>query len=241
MELMVAIAITGMMTAAGYGAFASLIDHRRALREATAQIERAAALREQIDGWLALGRVELPQGGGPTGGTTGGAAGARSAAGGATRTAGVGTGRTMPNGTASAAAQTNAVAVDPDADLTLTTTASTPATAPSTRLRLYVDGDPNTPERGLCIEYQTSPTVPIVRRELDSTVTAMTVEFLDGTTHRWLRASQGATPPALAVRVTLSSADPARVDSLPAILRLPIVRASGDPAAQPALGAGFPR
>ncbi|GJG85042.1 hypothetical protein tb265_02230 [Gemmatimonadetes bacterium T265] len=223
MELMVALAITGMMTAAGYGAFASLIDHRRALGEATARLERAAALREQLDGWLASGEVQLQQGGGPTR---------------AARTAGT---PVAPNTSAAAGATANtaAAAVGPDADLTLTTTAPTPSLAPSTRLRLYVDGGANTPERGLCVEYQAGPQAPLARRELDSTVTAMTVEFLDGTTHRWVRPSEGATSSRpLAVRVTLSSADPARVDSLPAILRLPIVRPTVDQPGREHLGTG---
>ena len=58
MELLVATSITGMTTAAGYAAFASVIDHRRALRESTARAERAAALRTTLDGWLAAGRVQ---------------------------------------------------------------------------------------------------------------------------------------------------------------------------------------
>jgi hypothetical protein len=129
------------------------------------------------------------------------------------------------------ASGTAAAAVDADADVTITTTALTPSFAPSTRLRLYVDGDEGTPERGLCVEYQTSLQTPLVRRELEPAVTGMMVELLDATTNRWLPVSQagGATP--LAVRVTLSGGDAAGTDSLPAILTLPIVRAVGDPAA----------
>ncbi|HMA25683.1 MAG TPA: prepilin-type N-terminal cleavage/methylation domain-containing protein, partial [Gemmatimonadaceae bacterium] len=77
MELVIGLAITGMMAAAGAGAFASIIDHRRGIREASVSTERAAALREMIHSWLVAGTVQIQQGGGPRGLTRGIAAGAR--------------------------------------------------------------------------------------------------------------------------------------------------------------------
>lgn len=213
MELMVAVAITGMMTAAGYGAFASIIDHRRALRDATVHLERAAALRETIDGWLATGRI-VQQIGGVPGGRGGGGLSS------------TGTSAAPMRG---ATAMSSAVSAGQDEELTFTTTALTPALAPNTRVRLYIDADDNTPERGLAIEYQSGQLATLHRIELDSAVREMTVEFLDNGTQRWYRPSQDAGR-ASAVRVTLGSGTLAGPDTLPRLLRLPIVRALLDPA-----------
>lgn len=218
MELLVAIAITGMMTAAGVGTFAAVIDHRQTLTASTARIERAVALRAELDEWISSGTIAIQQGGGPRG---------RSSATSISRL------RTssMMGGMASSATASAAVS-DPDAELTVTTNALTPTLAPSARVRIYIDTDESTPETGLAVEMQASQQTPLVRRELDSTITGMLVEFLDQRTHRWVRASEGATITPMAVRITFSgSTDPAR-DSLPAILRLPIVRATTDMAAQ---------
>jgi prepilin-type N-terminal cleavage/methylation domain-containing protein len=218
MELLVAIAITGMMTAAGVGTFAAVIDHRQSLTASTARIERAAALREELDTWISGGTVAIQQGGGPRGRSS-----ARSVA--RLRTSSM-MGGTAPSATASAAVS------DPDAELTITTNALTPTLAPSARVRVYIDTDGSTPETGLAVEIQGNQQTPLVRQELDSTVTGMLVEFLDQRTHRWVRASEGATITPMAVRITLSGAgDPAR-DSLPAILRVPIVRTTNDMASQ---------
>ena len=43
MELVVGIAITGMMAAMGAAAFASIIDHRRVILTSTGSMERASA------------------------------------------------------------------------------------------------------------------------------------------------------------------------------------------------------
>src|SRR3954463_8160242 len=67
MELVVAIALTGMMAAAGAATFASIIDHRRVIRESTVETERAAALRELVRTWIAAGNLQIQQGGGPRG------------------------------------------------------------------------------------------------------------------------------------------------------------------------------
>lgn len=215
MELMVAVSITGMMTAAGYGAFASIIDHRRALRDATVRLERAAALRETIDGWLATGRIVQQLGGVPGGGANGG--------------------RTSTNpGPDMIGQQSNvassAVSAGQDEEVSFTTTALTPALAPNTRVRLYIDADENTPERGLAIEYQTGTLAQMRRMELDSTITEMTVEFLDNATQQWNRPSEGLGRQRAAVRLTFASGTLTTADSLPSILRLPIVRALVDPA-----------
>jgi prepilin-type N-terminal cleavage/methylation domain-containing protein len=226
MEVMVAIAITGMMTLAGYGAFASLIDHRRALRDATFRLERAAALRETIDGWLVTGRIAIQIGGLPAGRTG--------------STQGI---RPPPRGEGDDTQPTQSSATSPglDEEITVTTTALTPALTPNTRVRLYIDADERTPERGLAMEYQSGQLTGLQRRGLDSTITAMLVELLDERTRRWVRPSQVTSVQPMAVRLTFSSTDPSGVDSLPSILRLPIVRSTTDPTAQRGLSQSISR
>ena len=73
MELVIGLAITGMMTAAGAGAFESIISHRKVIRDAAVTTERAVALREMVRGWLSTGQVQIQQGGGPRGLTRGAA------------------------------------------------------------------------------------------------------------------------------------------------------------------------
>ena len=73
MELVIALAITGMMAAVGVAAFGSIIDHRRIIRDASASTERAAALRETIRSWVVNGTPRIQIGGGPRGLTRGAA------------------------------------------------------------------------------------------------------------------------------------------------------------------------
>jgi type II secretory pathway pseudopilin PulG len=202
MELVVAIAITGMMAAAGAATFSSIIDHRRVIKESTVETERAAALRELVRTWIAAGNLQIQQGGGPRG--------LRSSA------------RISANpgmtGGVTAAATTGD-------ELTLTTSAMSPTTSATTRIRLFVDGDDNTPEHGLTIEYQGSNASPLERRQLDSTIGVMTVEYLDNRTGRWYAASQAATIQPTAVKFSFEAAEG---DSIPRILQLPFIFKIGD-------------
>ena len=116
------------------------------------------ALRETIDGWLATVRPVQIVGGIP------GGRGAAPGGGAPTR------GGAAVNGTSTMSSAQSAGA---DEELTIIATALTPALAPNTRLRLYVDADDSTPERGLAIEYPTPQNTAFVRQELDSTVTSM--------------------------------------------------------------------
>jgi prepilin-type N-terminal cleavage/methylation domain-containing protein len=68
-ELAVGMVVTGLVMAMGYGAFAGIVDRRAAVRAATIEVERAAALRETVHGWLAAGRVLVQQGGAPRAGS----------------------------------------------------------------------------------------------------------------------------------------------------------------------------
>jgi hypothetical protein len=185
MELVIGLAITGMMAAAGAGAFESIIDHRRVIRESTVATERAAALREMITSWINAGTIQIQQGGGPRG-LTRGAASAQAP---------------MTSQASSTGAVSAAQAIGDE--LSLTTTALNPSLLGTVRIRMYIDGDNNTPETGLTIEYQPNAQSPLVRKMIDSTIDSLQVEFLDNRTHRWFRASEAATIQPRAARLTM--------------------------------------
>lgn len=206
MELVIGLAITGMMAAAGAGAFTSIIAHRRIIRDASVDTERAAAFREMLETWINAGTVQIQRGGGPRG-----------------LTRGVGGGLASVSGrggiTSNTAAVSAATAIGDE--ITFTTTALNPAFTANVRIRLYIDGDDNTPERGLTMEYQPNLQQPLVRRMLDSTIDTLKVEFLDPRTDRWVRASEAATiTTQTAVRMTLL---PGEKHTIPAILQVPMI------------------
>ncbi|HEY4217920.1 MAG TPA: prepilin-type N-terminal cleavage/methylation domain-containing protein [Gemmatimonadaceae bacterium] len=201
MELVIALAITGMMAAAGTSAFGSIVDHRRTIRDASTSTERAAALREMLISWITAGNIRIQAGGLP---------------GGLSRAA---TTR-APSTTSTTSSTASVTAAQGSADeLSFTTQAVNPSFTGNVTMRLYVDGDANTPEKGLSIEYQPDATRPLVRKMLDSTVDSLRVEFLDQTTNRWVDASQAAAITPKAVRVTLLSSSPDR----PRILSVPMI------------------
>lgn len=205
MELVIGLAITGMMAAAGAATFASVIDHRETLRGANATTERAVAMRDMLHSWLEAGTIQIQRGGGPRGSFS---------ARGTLTSNGRSTGINATNGSAAAAAQ---AAGD---ELRFTTNALNPAFVPNTSIRLYIDADPNTPEHGLTIEYQPNFLQPIVRKMLDSTIGVMTVEYLDSRTNRWLSESEGATIIPSEYRVTFGAA---QGDTISPILQVPMM------------------
>ena len=206
MELVIGITITGLMALAGAGAFASIIDHRKVIRESTIATERAAALRDMLRTWISSGQIQIQQGGGPRGLTR--------------TTIGMSTGQM----TAQTIASRNPVAVAgaqaAGDELVFTTNALNPSMLPNVRIRLYIDADANTPETGLTMEYQPNTQMPIVRRAIDASIGTLVVEFLDRRTGRWFKATEAATIQSRAVRVTLL---PAEGDTLPALLQLPMI------------------
>jgi prepilin-type N-terminal cleavage/methylation domain-containing protein len=205
MELVIGLAITGMMAAAGAGAFESIIGHREMIHDASLSTERAAALRDLLHVWIAAGTVQIPRGGGPRGLTRGlgTVAPARGAA------------NSAMNSSAVAAAQASGD------ELSFTTSALNPSLVGSVRIRLYIDADDNTPERGLTMEYQANLQQPIKRRMLDSTIDTLKVEFLDSRTNRWLPSSEAATiTNPVAVRLTLL---PGTGHTAAPILELPMI------------------
>ena len=67
MELVIGLAITGMMATVGAMTFNSIIEHRTIIRTASTSVERASALRSMVHSWLDAGTVQIPRGGGPRG------------------------------------------------------------------------------------------------------------------------------------------------------------------------------
>jgi len=208
MELVIGLAITGMMATAGAVAFGSIIDHRQVIRTATVETERAAALREMIRGWINAGSIQIQQGGGPRGLNRG--IGPAAATPGAQRL-GLNTGMNTVAAVSAALASGD--------ELTFTTSDLNPSLQANARIRLYVDGDDNTPEHGLTIEYQPNARMPLVRRMIDSTIDTLHVEYLDQRTNRWIGVSQGATIQPRAARLTLASG----VAKLPPLLLVPMI------------------
>ncbi len=204
-EMMVAIVITGAVASIGAAAFESIIEHRRVIVESSLETERASALRETLRSWIASGTIQVTTGGAQSGRTT--IAAPRI---------------TAPTIASPTSSQLPAItaAVSTGDELTFLTNALTPTNTGSTRVRLFVDGDPATPETGLTIEYQASTATPLQRMQLDSTIVMMTVEFLDRTTNTWHPYSEAASVQPIAVRVYFPPIDNYYV---PPLLQYPLL------------------
>jgi prepilin-type N-terminal cleavage/methylation domain-containing protein len=204
MELIVALTVTGFMAAIGTATFSSIIDNRRIIRESTAETEKAAALRETLRAWLLPATVQVQIGGIPRGSRQSNVRAVSTNA--TTRT---------PNG-----AEAVAPAAVTGDELVFTTTAPNPANAPNARMRLFIDLDEETPEQGLTLEYQVNVQSPLQRRQLDSTVTGMVIEYLDRRTRRWISATDATALQPMALRLTLAAAEGTIA---PTLMSLPMV------------------
>lgn len=215
LELIIALTILALMVTGGAAAFAMVIDRQETLRNASADVERAAALRETLRQWILQGAVQVPRGGLPQGSRAGG--GGRPLA---SVVPGMGTSG------ASQAGVTAAVSTGTANEFTVVTSAPNPLMAPNVRIRVFVDADDDTPEQGLTIEYQAAtPQSPLLRRELDSTVGDMTVEYYDPRTGLWATTADASPAQAIAIRVTMLPADGT---TLPRILMLPLTIVYGE-------------
>ncbi len=208
-ELVIAITILAMMVTGGSVAFGTIIDRQQTIRYASAEVERAASMREMLRQWILQGEPQIQQGGVPRGARAGAqvapvALGSRA---GSASTAGV-----------TAAASTGN-------ELTIVTSAPNPLMTSNVRIRIFVDTDDSTPERGLTIEYQASTQTPLMRRELDSTIGDLTVEFYDQRTSRWIPSTEAATGTPIALRITMIPADGF---VLPRLLTLPLTVVFGE-------------
>lgn len=209
LELIVALTILALMATGGAAAFAMVIDRQETVRNASVDVERAAALRETMRQWILQGSVQVPRGGLPQG-SRGGAGGRQLAS--------VAPG--MGNSSTSQTGVVAAVSTDPANEFLVITNAPNPLMAPNVRIRVFVDADPSTPEQGLAIEYQAAtPQSPLLRRELDPAVGDMTVEYYDSRTGLWATSTDASPAQAIAIRVTMIPADGAR---LPRLMTLPL-------------------
>ncbi len=231
-ELVIGIVITGAMASIGAATFGNLIDHRAVIMDATVESERVAALRNMLRTWIESGTivqqlqdatVMFSRGGDVT----------------------IHTQRSPRSGTMAGVSDGSTTgvtaAVSTGEELRFQTNALPDAASNNVSVRLFVDGDSNTPERGLTIEYQRTNQAPLQRRMLDSTITGMMVEYLDAATLRWVPASQPRSFSRVAVRVffTMDESRPQpRLLQLPLLFVLPNAANSLDAADEDAPVAG---
>jgi len=136
-ELVVALTISSLAMAAGYGALGAIVDHRRRVEEASAAVARAAAERGLVESWLAGAHLTVEEGGPAFRGLDG-------------------------------------VSGDSaDDELTVLTTTPTPLGTGETIVRLYVDRDERTPERGLTAAFAEWRGTAVGRLEIDDTLPAL--------------------------------------------------------------------
>lgn len=211
MELVIALTILALVATMGGEAFATLIDRQATIRAASADVERAAALRETIRQWILQGEPFVASGGVPAGGRGGAAVGRALAT-------------VAPGGSSSSQAGVTAAA-STGHELTVYTNAPNPLLTSNVRIRLFVDADEATPERGLTIEYQASTQTPLLRRELDPDIGDLVVEFYDQRTNRWFDATQAATIQPVAVRVAMVAAEG---KTIPRLLQVPLTLVTGE-------------
>jgi prepilin-type N-terminal cleavage/methylation domain-containing protein len=210
LELVISLVITGLMATTGAAAFASIIDHRHAIVQATMTTERASALRATVHSWLASGTILVQSGGLPQTGGRG-------------RSATTTLQTTSPGSSTSSVQSVTAAAASGD-ELDFTTLAPNPSNSVEATMRLFIDGDASTPETGLTLEYKASTESPLLRRQLDPTIGSMTVEYLDTRTQQWFPSSQASTITPRAMRLTLG---PAEGYVLSPLLLMPMVITMG--------------
>lgn len=189
MELIVALAVTGLAAGIGTATLAVLVDRRAPLREASSATERAAAVRRTLVAWLEDAHGPLS----PLSGNT---------------VAGFELLDLKRRGR-------------PADELLFTTSAPTPLGTADALVRLHVDDDDRTPERGLVAELAPSPGDLPLRMELDSAVAGLEVLCLTdlGGSRKWLPSfvSSQAVPRGIELRL-----QPSRSAPLDPLLRLPI-------------------
>lgn len=218
MELVVAVTILAIMAGIGGAAFAQIIDRQVTIRSASAEVERAVALRETLRQWILQGEIMQQRGGVPRGGRGGGGAvGAQLAT-------------VAPGQRGASGAVTTGVtaATSTGHEITVLTNAPNPLMTQNVRIRIFVDADANTPEQGLTIEYQGGQggaQTPLLRRQLDPAVGDLTIEFFDQRTGRWYDVTQAATVQAIALRISMVPAEDA---TLPRLLQLPLTIVYGE-------------
>lgn len=198
-ELVVALAVTGLAAASGAAALALLVDRRDALREgpggsagaaARDSTLRAAAVRRTLVAWLegAHGALSPFRGGA------------------------IATFQLLDRTSHGRA----------DDELLFSTTAGTPLGDGEALVRLYVDTDDRTPERGLVAEIVSWPGGPAMRVELDPAVAELDVRCLTDLAgaRRWMPTFMSSQVVPAGVELRLRAA---RGEKLHPLLALPIL------------------
>jgi type II secretory pathway pseudopilin PulG len=110
----------------------------------------------------------------------------------------------------------------PDDDLTFVTTAPTPLGTGETIVRLYVDRDTATAERGLTAVFAEWRGLALTRVELDTSITGVDIRYLSGVLGRraWLPSWISSTLLPAGVELRLLAAP---ADTLAPLLRMPIL------------------
>lgn len=110
----------------------------------------------------------------------------------------------------------------PDDQLTFLTAASTPIGERETVVRLLIDRDDATPERGLVAELSDRRRITLRRLELLPGVSSLDLHYLSGMLgdRRWLPSWISSSVMPVGIQATVGAAPP---DTLPPLFRLPIV------------------
>jgi type II secretion system protein J len=185
-ELVVALAITGMVMASGYAALSTMVDRRESANRAMDEVVRASNTRAALASWITGAELTIEED--------------------AMYFRGL-------DGTREGVA---------DDELTFRTNAATPAGLAASTVRLYVDHNDSTPERGLVASVSTERGDKSRVIELEPLVTSLDIRYLSGLydTRQWSASWVSATVLPLAVDIRLAGS---RGDSLPSLSRLPLV------------------
>ena len=184
-EVIVALAVGGIVLLTGFGALATVRDRSEHVMAETSLMLEGATARTTLIEWLGMARLQASE-------------------------------------LNAAFSGLDAVESDlPSDEVTFPTRARTPLGTPTTVVRLFVDTDFETPERGLVAEFVGALGAEPRRMELVSNVTGMRIRYLPDVAGdvEWSESWVGQSELPRAIEISLDGRPP---DSLPALLTLPI-------------------
>lgn len=184
-ELIVALTITGLIMTTGYAALSTLADRRRSASQSMNELERVAAVRATLSGWLAGAELTIEDDDVVFRGLDG----------------------THED--------------SPDDELLFRTNARTSASVGSSSVRLFIERNDSTPQRGLVASIDVGRNGGRRLIELEPNATALDIRYLSGINGvpEWSSSWVSATVLPLGLELRLSSKSG---DSLPPLLRLPL-------------------
>jgi prepilin-type N-terminal cleavage/methylation domain-containing protein len=209
-ELVVALAVTGVALAFAVAAFAQVVDLRETFKENVDHGLAAAAARAAITAWVREARLESSSGAVFSGMDS--------------RFDGSLMSASALESSVGDSEQSNQRAGIADDELTLTTAAQTLLGIPLTTVRIFVDRDPGTFEQGLVAELRQPEGLESRTVVLDAFATGLDVRYLSSVTgeSRWLPSwiSSSVLPRGVEIRVLHEP--PSEVDEAYPLLALPI-------------------